>query len=70
MDIQNFINQTSDYLVKFKEMGLQINKYNVKPIFITQVQYDGNGDNNVFLINEELKKFSKKEVTKRPLSSG
>ena len=43
-----------------QNLKIQINKYNVKPIFITQVQYDGNGDNNVFLINEELKKFSKK----------
>jgi lysophospholipase L1-like esterase len=43
-----------------QNLKIQINKYNAKPIFITQVQYDGNGDNNVFLINKELKKFSKK----------
>ena len=29
MDIQTYINQNEDYLIKFKNMGLQINKYNV-----------------------------------------
>jgi len=43
-----------------QNLKIQINKYNVKPIFITQIQYDGNGDHSVFLINRELKKFSKK----------
>ena len=40
MDIQNFINQNEDYLVKFKDMNLKITKYNV--LGLTLVKYKHN----------------------------
>ena len=37
MDIQNFINENEDYLVKFKNLNLKINTYNV--LGLTLVKY-------------------------------
>jgi len=46
MDIQTFVNENEDYLVKFKEYGLQINKYNV--IGLTLIKYRNNTEINNF----------------------
>ncbi len=35
----------------------QINKFNFKPIFITQINFNGLSDSKLFAINEALKKF-------------
>ena len=37
-----------------------IKKNKIKPIFITQVKFDGLKDKKLYLINNELKKFSLK----------
>ncbi len=42
-------------LNKLKDI-LEIKK--IEPIFITQINYEGNGDKMLFLLNNELKKFS------------
>ena len=34
MEIQNYINQNEDYLIKFKNMNLKINKYNVLGLYL------------------------------------
>jgi len=39
MNVQQYINQNEDYLVKFKDMGLQINKYNVLGLFLIKYNY-------------------------------
>ena len=36
-----------------------IKKNKFIPIFITQIKFDGLSDKNLFLVNQELKKFSK-----------
>ena len=46
MDIQNFINKNKDYLVKFKDINLQINKYNV--LGLNLVKYRPNTEINDF----------------------
>ena len=38
MDIQNYINQNEDYLIKFKNMNLQLLKYNV--LGLTLIKYN------------------------------
>ena len=38
MDIQTFINQNEDYLIKFKNMNLQLLKYNV--LGLTLIKYN------------------------------
>jgi len=40
-------------------LKIHINKLNFIPIFITQINYNGLGDPNLFLINQSLKKFCK-----------
>ena len=54
-------NQEKKMIITFKNrlknLNIQILKYNVNPIFITQIQYDGLGNHYLFLINQELKKF-------------
>ena len=44
---------------RLKNLKIQIEKFNVKPIFITQIKYNGSADRPLFLINQELKKFCK-----------
>tara|TARA_B100001996_G_C18555981_1_gene552758 strand:- start:66 stop:983 length:918 start_codon:yes stop_codon:yes gene_type:complete len=41
-------------------LKIYIDKFNIIPIFITQIRYDGLGNNKLYFINEELKKFCKK----------
>ena len=43
---------------KLNKLKLIINKNNLKPIFISQVMYDGLKDKKLFLVNNELKKFA------------
>ena len=54
-------NQEKKMVVAFKNrlinLNIQILKYNIYPIFITQIQYDGLRDHYLFLIIQELKKF-------------
>ena len=45
---------------KLDSLNFYIQKYNVIPIFITQIKYDGLSDHNLYLINEKLKEFCKK----------
>ena len=56
----------------------QLYIFNIKPIFITQIKYDINGQRILFFLNEELKKFSKEnnlevikldELVKSPLNN-
>ena len=49
MDIQTFINQNEDYLIKFKNMNLQLLKYNV--LGLTIIKY------NKTIINDFTKLF-------------
>lgn len=51
------IKKFNSRLIKLKK---SIEKYGVQPIFITQVMYNGLHDHNIFLINNELKKFTRK----------
>jgi len=51
------MNQFNNRLDSLKN---QIEKFNVKPIFITQIYYDGLRNYELFLINETLKNFCKK----------
>ena len=44
-------------LIKLKKL---INEYDIQPIFITQVMFDGLKDKELFIINNELKDFAKK----------
>ena len=46
MEIQTFINQNNDYLVKFKNMGLQINTYNVLGLYL--IKYNDKTNINEF----------------------
>ena len=45
---------------RLENLKNQIIKNKIVPIFITQVRHDGLSDKNLFLINEELKNFAKK----------
>ena len=51
------VNQFSNRLNSLKN---QIEKFNIKPIFITQIYYDGLSNPDLFLVNETLKNFCKK----------
>ncbi len=45
---------------KLNELKFLIEKREVEPIFISQLMFDGLKDKNLFLINNELKSFAKK----------
>ena len=55
--IQLLVNQ---FEKKLNALDFYIKKYQVIPIFITQIGYDGLSDYNLYLINETLKEFCKK----------
>ena len=62
MEIQTFINQNEDYLVKFKELGLQINNYNELGLYL--IKYKPTPDINDFtklfksvIINQKTNKI-------------
>ncbi len=55
-------NKHSHLFIRFNErlknILYQVNKYNSKIIFVTQVRFDGLKDEKLFLLNEVTKKFS------------
>lgn len=53
---KEIINIYKKNLEKLKD---QITLFDIKPIFITQIRYDINGQKILYFLNEELKKFSK-----------
>jgi len=53
---KNLINRFKNRLNNLDKI---INEKKIIPIFITQIQYNGIGNINLFLINEELKDFAK-----------
>ncbi len=48
-----------NYRKNLKRLKDQINKFDVKPIFITQINFNINGDKILYFLNKELKNFSK-----------
>ena len=44
---------------RLKQLNQIIIEKNIKPIFITQIKYDGISEKRLFLVNEEIKKFSR-----------
>lgn len=44
---------------RLKQLNQIIIKNNIKPIFITQIKYNGISEKRLFLVNEEIKKFSR-----------
>lgn len=61
---ENILDKNKNFIEKSKNKLEILNKIiiknNVIPIFITQVLFDGLKDQRLFLFNEEIKKFSKK----------
>ncbi|WP_023648937.1 hypothetical protein [Candidatus Pelagibacter ubique] len=53
---KKIIDNYKNNLEKLKD---QLNLFKIKPIFITQITYDINGQEILYLLNKELKKFSK-----------
>ena len=49
----------NQFEIKLNSLNFYIKKYNIIPIFITQIKYDGLSDYNLYLINEKLKEFCK-----------
>lgn len=45
---------------RLKKLNDVINRSSFKPIFITQIKFDGLAEKRMFLVNEEIKKFAKK----------
>ena len=52
---------------RLKNLNIQIERFNIKPIFITQIQYNGSDDHPLYLINQELKKFCKSNIFSKKL---
>ena len=50
--------QLKRFRLRLKKLENIIDNYNYKPIFITQLMYNGLKDSNLYFINEELKKFA------------
>lgn len=48
-----------NYKNNLEKLKDQLNLFDIEPIFITQIKYDINGQEILYLLNEELKKFSK-----------
>ena len=46
-----------NYTKNLNSLKRILNKKKIKPIFITQINYEGNGDKMLFLLNKSLKKF-------------
>ena len=60
MEIHNYINLNQDYLVKFKDMDLQINKYNVLGLNLIKYKNDVNDFTKYFksvIINQNTNKI-------------
>ena len=54
------INILENFQIDLKILKKELDLRNIKPIFITQVNHQINGDEMLYFLNEELKKFSKK----------
>jgi len=50
----------SQFEKKLEALDFYIIKYQIIPVFITQINYDGLSNYNLYLINEKLKEFCKK----------
>lgn len=50
----------NNYRVNLEKLKKQLDEFDIKPIFISQIKYDINGQEILFFLNEELKNFSKK----------
>ena len=50
----------NNYKANLEKLKKQLDKFDIKPIFISQIKYDINGQEILFFLNEELKNFSKK----------
>ena len=60
MEIHNYINLNQDYLVKFKDMGLQVNKYNVLGLNLIKYKNDVDDFQKYFksvIINQNTNKI-------------
>ena len=55
-DDEEYLKIVSKRLLNLKEA---IIKAKIKPIFITQIKFDGISEKRLFLVNEEIKKFAK-----------
>ena len=53
------IKYLKDLNYRLKQLNQIIIEKNIKPIFITQIKYDGISEKRLFLVNEEIKKFSR-----------
>ena len=57
-------NDDKEYLFllnqRLKNLNIVIKKSSFMPIFITQVKFNGLAERRMFLVNEEIKKFAKK----------
>ena len=51
----------SQFEKKLEALDFYIIKYQITPVFITQIGYDGLSNYNLYLINEKLKEFCKKK---------
>ena len=51
----------SQFEEKLKALDFYISKYNIIPIFITQIGFDGLSNYNLYSINEKLKEFCKQK---------
>ena len=47
-----------NFKLNLQNLKKQLDIWNIKPIFITQIKYDINGDKILFFLNKELRKFS------------
>ena len=59
---KNYTNKEleSQFDKRLELLKKQINKFKFRPIFITQIHFDGLSNPDLFLINETLKNFCKK----------
>ena len=60
MEIHNYINRNEDYLVKFKDLNLQINKYNVLGLNLIKYKNDVDDFQKYFksvIINQNTNKI-------------
>ena len=56
-DDQIFINK---FKFKLNKLKSTIDQFDIKPIFVTQLKFDGLKEKRLFLVNNELKKFASK----------
>ena len=53
----------SQFEKRLEVLDFYIIKYQIIPVFITQINFDGLSNYNLYLINEKLKEFCKKKIT-------